>query len=47
MYVLHIRDGKTIDNVEHFHLRQGKVESIRCYFGQQDSYPAAVARGRS
>lgn len=47
MYVLHIKDGKTIENVEQFHMRDGKVESVRCYFGQQNSYPAAVSGGRS
>lgn len=41
MYVLHIRNGKKIENVEHLHLRDGKVASVRCYFGQQNSYPAA------
>jgi len=41
MYVLYIKNGKKIENIEHFHLRDGKVESVRCYFGQQNSYPAA------
>jgi ketosteroid isomerase-like protein len=41
MYVAHIKNGKRIENVEHLHLRDGKVESVRCYFGQQNSYPAA------
>lgn len=41
MYVLHIRNGKKIENVEYFRMRDGKVESVRCYFGQQNSYPAA------
>ena len=41
MYVLHIKNGKKIENVECFHLRDGRVESVRCYFGQQNSYPAA------
>jgi ketosteroid isomerase-like protein len=47
MYVLHIKDGKTIENVERFHVREGKVKSVRCYFGQQNSYPAAVTGGRN
>jgi ketosteroid isomerase-like protein len=46
MYVLHIKNGKTIQNVEHFQMRDGKVEAVRCYFGQQNSYPAAVASGK-
>lgn len=41
MYVGHIKNGKKIENIEHHHLRDGKVESVRCYFGQQNSYPAA------
>ena len=45
MYVLHIKNGKTIENAEHFHMRDGKVASVRCYFGQQNSYPAAVTGG--
>ena len=44
MYVLHVRNGKTIENIEHFHMRDGKVASVRCYFGEQNSYPAAVTR---
>lgn len=41
MYVLHTKNDKLIENVEHFHMKDGKVESVRCYFGQQNSYPAA------
>lgn len=41
MYVLYIKNGKKIENIEHFHLRDGRVESVRCYFGQQNSFPAA------
>ncbi|MGA7537486.1 MAG: nuclear transport factor 2 family protein [Steroidobacteraceae bacterium] len=47
MYVLHIKNGKTIENIEHFHMRDGKVASVRCYFGQQNSYPAAVTGGQN
>jgi ketosteroid isomerase-like protein len=47
MYVLHVRNGKTIQNIEHFELRDGKVAAVRCYFGQQNSYPAAVTSGQS
>jgi len=42
MYVLHVRKGKTVENIEHFQMRGGKVEAVRCYFGGQNSYPAAV-----
>lgn len=48
MYVLHlIKSKNTVENIEHFHMRDGKVASVRCYFGQQNSYPAAVTSGRS
>lgn len=46
MYVLHIKNGRTIENIEHFQMRDGKVEAVRCYFGQQNSYPAAVVSGQ-
>ena len=42
MYVLHVTGGKTVENIEHFQLRSGKVGAVRCYFGGQNSYPAAV-----
>ena len=42
MYVLHIKNGKTLENIEHLQLRGGKVEAVRCYFGGK-GYPAAVA----
>ena len=41
MYVLHIKNGKTLENIEHLQLRGGKVEAVRCYFGGK-GYPAAV-----
>jgi ketosteroid isomerase-like protein len=47
MYVLHTKNGKTVENIEHFQMRDGKVAAVRCYFGQQNSYPAAVTSGRS
>lgn len=40
MYVAYIKNGKKIENVENLHLRGGKVASVRCYFGQPNSYPA-------
>jgi ketosteroid isomerase-like protein len=44
MYVLHIKNGKTLENVEHLQMRGGKVEAVRCYFGGKNSYPAAVVK---
>ena len=41
MYVLHIKNGKTLENIEHLQIRGGKVEAVRCYFGGK-GYPAAV-----
>ena len=43
MYVLHIKNGKTLENIEHLQMRAGKVEAVRCYFGGK-GYPAAVAK---
>jgi ketosteroid isomerase-like protein len=42
MYVLHIKNGKTLENIEHLQIRGGKVVAVRCYFGGKNSYPAAV-----
>jgi ketosteroid isomerase-like protein len=41
MYVLHIKNGKTLENIEHLQMRGAKVEAVRCYFGGK-GYPAAV-----
>ena len=41
MYVLHIKNGKILENVEHLQIKGGKVEAVRCYFGGK-GYPAAV-----
>ena len=41
MYVLHIKNGKVLENIEHLQIRGGKVETVRCYFGGK-GYPAAV-----
>jgi ketosteroid isomerase-like protein len=32
-YLCHTKNGKSFRNVEYFRLRDGKVESIECYFG--------------
>lgn len=41
MYVAYLKHGKKIENVEYLCIRDGEVESVRCYFGAQNSYPAA------
>ncbi|MDE2450055.1 MAG: nuclear transport factor 2 family protein [Gammaproteobacteria bacterium] len=45
MYVAQVKGGKTIENVEHFTIKDGKVAAVRCYFGGQNSYPAGVVSG--
>jgi ketosteroid isomerase-like protein len=34
--------GKTFQNVEYFHVRDGQVTSIMCYFGAAANYPSQV-----
>jgi ketosteroid isomerase-like protein len=46
MYVCHTMNGKTFQNVEYFHLRDGKVKAIECYFGGKMSFPSAVSTGK-
>lgn len=41
LYVAHLKNGKTFENIEHLQLRGGKVKAVRCYFGGK-GYPAAV-----
>jgi hypothetical protein len=31
--------------VEYLRIRNGKLESIECYFGAQSSFPSAVSKG--
>jgi ketosteroid isomerase-like protein len=44
-YLCHTKNGKSFRNVEYFRLRDGKVESIECYFGGKDTFPSAVTNG--
>src|SRR5271156_2013731 len=44
-YLCHTRNGKSFRNVEYFRLRDGKVESIECYFGGKSTFPSAVSKG--
>jgi ketosteroid isomerase-like protein len=46
LYVCHTKNGKTFRNVEYLRLREGKFESIECYFGAQSSFPSAVTKGK-
>jgi ketosteroid isomerase-like protein len=42
MYVCHVKNGKTFQNVEYMRVRDGKVQAIECYFGAQSSFASAV-----
>ncbi len=44
-YLCHTKNGKSFRNVEYFRLRDGKVEALECYFGEQSSFPSAVSKG--
>ena len=43
-YLCHTKNGKSFRNVEYFRLRDGKVESLECYFGGSASFPSAVSK---
>jgi ketosteroid isomerase-like protein len=45
-YLCHTKNGKSLRNVEYLRIRDGKVESIECYFGAQSSFPSAVSTGQ-
>jgi ketosteroid isomerase-like protein len=44
-YLCHTKNGKSFRNVEYFRLRDGKVETIECYFGGKSTFPSAVSKG--
>ncbi|HEV2424105.1 MAG TPA: nuclear transport factor 2 family protein [Terriglobia bacterium] len=46
-YLCHTRNGKSFRNVEYLRIKNGKLESIECYFGAQSSFPSAVSTGRT
>jgi ketosteroid isomerase-like protein len=45
-YLCHTKNGKSFRNVEYIRLKNGKLESIECYFGEQSSFPSAVSTGQ-
>lgn len=45
-YLCHTKDGKSFRNVEYLQIRNGKLQSIECYFGAQSSFPSAVSAGQ-
>ena len=45
-YLCHTKDGKSFRNVEYLRIKNAKLESIECYFGEQSSFPSAVSTGQ-
>ena len=45
-YLCHTKNGKSFRNVEYLRIKNGKLESIECYFGEQSSFPSAVSTGK-
>src|ERR1700733_5545386 len=45
-YLCHTTNGKALRNVEYLRVKNGKIESIECYFGAQSSFPSAVSNGQ-
>jgi ketosteroid isomerase-like protein len=46
-YLCHTKNGKSFRNVEYLRIKNGKLESIECYFGAESSFPSAVSSGQS
>src|SRR5258708_5676932 len=42
-YLCHTKNGKSFRNVEYLRIKNGKLESIECYFGAQSTFPSAVS----
>jgi len=45
-YLCYTTNGKSFRNVEYLRIKNGKLESIECYFGAQSSFPSAVSAGQ-
>ena len=45
-YLCHTKNGKSFRNVEYLRIKNGKLESIECYFGARSSFPSAVSTGQ-
>jgi ketosteroid isomerase-like protein len=45
-YLCHNKDGKSFRNVEYLRIKNGKLQSIECYFGARSSFPSAVSTGQ-
>jgi len=42
-YLCHTKNSKSFRNVEVFRLKDKRIESIECYFGEMSSFPSAVS----
>ena len=45
-YLCYTTNGKSFRNVEYIRIKNGKLQSIECYFGEQSSFPSAVSAGQ-
>jgi ketosteroid isomerase-like protein len=45
-YLCYTKNGKSFRNVEYLRIKNGKLQSIECYFGAQSSFPSAVSNGQ-
>ena len=45
-YLCHTKNGKSFRNVEYLRIKNGQLQSIECYFGEQSSFPSAVSTGQ-
>jgi|SRR5271154_6460712 hypothetical protein len=45
-YLCYTTNGKSLRNVEYLRIKDGKLQSIECYFGAQSSFPSAVSTGQ-
>jgi ketosteroid isomerase-like protein len=45
-YLCHTKNGKSFRNVEYLRIKNGKLESMECYFGAESSFPSAVSTGQ-
>jgi ketosteroid isomerase-like protein len=43
-YLCYTTNGKSFRNVEYLRIKNGKLESIECYFGAESSFPSAVSK---
>jgi hypothetical protein len=46
-YLGHTKNGKSFRNVEYFKIKNGRIESLECYFGAQANFPTAVSSGQN